>query len=57
VLDVFRKRYPKTKPNIVVAVAGNSLASRILDERRAEKYLFDVVNSGANVLHDALYKA
>jgi hypothetical protein len=27
VLEVFRKRYPKIKPNIVVAVAGNSLAS------------------------------
>ena len=24
VLEVFRKRYPKIKPNIVVAVAGNS---------------------------------
>jgi len=33
VLEVFRKRYPKIKPNIVVAVAGNSLASRILAER------------------------
>ncbi len=43
VLEVFRKRYPKIKPNIVVAVAGNSLASRILAERRAEKYLVDVV--------------
>src|SRR5262245_8000927 len=57
VLEVFRKRYPKIKPNIVVAIAGNSLASRILAERRAEKYLVDVVSSGANMLHDALYKA
>lgn len=57
VLEVFRKRYPKIKPNISVAVAGNSLASRILAERRAEKYLVDVVSSGANTLHDALYKA
>jgi ABC-type Fe3+ transport system substrate-binding protein len=57
VLEVFRKRYPKIKPNIIVAVAGNSLASRIPAERRAEKYLVDVVSSGANMLHDALYKA
>jgi hypothetical protein len=53
VLEVFRKRYPKIKPNVIVAVAGNSLASRILAERRAEKYLVDVVSSGANMLHDA----
>jgi hypothetical protein len=35
VLDVFRKRYPKIKANIVVAVAGNSLAcpSRGSDQR------------------------
>ena len=57
VLEGFRKRYPKIKANIVVAVAGNSLASRILAERRGEKYLVDVVSSGANMLHDALYKA
>src|SRR5262249_25479942 len=57
VLEVFRKRYPKIKANVIVAVAGNSLASRILAERRAEKYLVDVVSSGANMLHDALYKA
>ena len=57
VLEVFRKRYPKIKANVVVAVAGNSLASRILAERRGEKYLVDVVSSGANMLHDALYKA
>ena len=57
VLEVFRKRYPKIKANIIAAIAGNSLASRILAERRAEKYLVDVVSSGANMLHDALYKA
>jgi hypothetical protein len=57
VLEVFRKRYPKIKANVVVAIAGNSLASRILAERRGEKYLVDVVSSGANTLHDALYKA
>ena len=56
-VGVFRKRYPKIKANVVVAVAGNSLASRILAERRGEKYLVDVVSSGANTLHDALYKA
>jgi hypothetical protein len=57
VLEGFRKKYPKIKANTIVAVAGNSLASRILAERRGEKYLVDVVSSGANMLHDALYKA
>jgi len=57
VLEVFRKKYPKIKANVIVAVAGNSLASRILAERRGEKYIVDVVSSGANMLHDVLYKA
>jgi hypothetical protein len=38
-------------------LCNSPLASGILAERRAEKYLVDVVSSGANMLHDALYKA
>ena len=56
VLEGFRKKYPKIKDNIVIG-AGNQLATRILAERRGEKYLIDVISSGANTLHDALYKA
>jgi ABC-type Fe3+ transport system substrate-binding protein len=56
VLDGFRKKYPKIKAATVHA-SGNQLSTRILAERRGDKYLADVVSSGANTLHDALYKA
>ena len=56
VLDGFRRKYPKIKAATVHA-SGNQLSTRILAERRGEKYLADVVSSGANTLHDALYKA
>lgn len=55
VVDGFRKKYPKIKVAIAIG-SGNQLATRILAERRGEKYLLDVVGSGANTLHDALYK-
>jgi len=56
VLDGFKKKYPKIKVATVHA-SGNQLSTRILAERRGDKYLADVVSSGANTLHDALYKA
>ena len=56
VVDGFRKKYPRIKLSIVIG-SGNQLATRILAERRGEKFLPDVVSSGANTLHDALYKA
>jgi ABC-type Fe3+ transport system substrate-binding protein len=56
VLEVFKKKYPRIKVSTVLA-SGNQLATRILAERRGDKYLIDVVSSGANTLHDALYKA
>jgi iron(III) transport system substrate-binding protein len=56
VLDGFKKKYPKIKVATVLA-SGNQLSTRILAERRGDKYLADVVSSGANTLHDALYKA
>lgn len=55
VLEGFRKKFPKIKASVVGA-SGNRLAVRILAERRGDKYLVDVVSSGANTLHDALYK-
>ena len=56
VLEGFKKKYPKIKVTTILS-AGGQLASRILAERRGDKYLIDVVSSGANTLHDALYKA
>ena len=54
VLEAFKKKYPKIKVSTILA-SGNQLSTRILAERRGEKYLADVVSSGANTLHDALY--
>ena len=56
IVEGFKKKYPKIKVSIVLG-SGNQLATRILAERRGEKFLADVVSSGANTLHDALYKA
>jgi iron(III) transport system substrate-binding protein len=56
VLEGFKRKYPKIKVAIVLT-SGNQLSTRILAERRGEKYIADVVSSGANTLHDALYMA
>jgi iron(III) transport system substrate-binding protein len=55
ILDGFKKKYPKLKVATVLS-GGGQLATRILAERRGEKYLVDVISAGANTLHDALYK-
>jgi iron(III) transport system substrate-binding protein len=52
----FKKKYPKIKVSTVIG-SGNQLATRVLAERRGEKYLPDVISAGANTIHDALYKA
>jgi iron(III) transport system substrate-binding protein len=56
VVEGFKKKYPKIKVATVLG-SGNQLATRMLAERRGEKYLPDVVSAGANTIHDALYKA
>lgn len=56
VVEGFKKKYPKIKVATIIG-SGNQLATRIVAERRGEKYIPDVVSSGANTLHDALYKA
>ena len=56
VVEGFRKKYPKVKVATIIG-SGNQLATRIVAERRGEKYIPDVISSGANTLHDALYKA
>ena len=55
VLEGFKKKYPKLKVTTILG-SGNQLATRILAERRGDKFIIDVVSSGANTLHDALYK-
>ncbi len=55
VIEGFKKKYPKIKAATVLG-SGNQLATRILAERRGDKFLPDVISSGANTLHDALYK-
>jgi hypothetical protein len=56
VLEGFKKKYPKIKV-VSVTGSGGQLSSRILAERRGERYIPDVVSAGANTLHDALYQA
>jgi len=56
VLAHFEREFPEIK---VVAVTGrgNQLGQRLLTERRAEKYLADVVSSGANPNYQQFYAA
>jgi len=56
ILEGFKKRHPKIKVTAVVA-PGSQLSSRILAERRGEKYVADVFSAGANTIHDVLYTA
>jgi iron(III) transport system substrate-binding protein len=56
VLEGFKKKFPKIKV-VSVTGSGGQLSSRILAERRGERYIPDVVSAGANTLHDALYLA
>jgi iron(III) transport system substrate-binding protein len=56
VLPDFEKEYPDIK---VAAVSGrgNQLGQRLLAERRAEKYIADVVSAGANPNYQQFYQA
>ena len=56
VLPFFEKEFPEIKLTAVTA-RGNQLGQRLLSERRAEKYLADVVSSGANPNYQVLYPA
>jgi iron(III) transport system substrate-binding protein len=56
VLPHFEKEFPRIKVNAVTA-RGNQLGQRLLSERRAEKYLADVVSSGANPNYQQFYVA
>jgi len=56
VLEGFKKKYPRINVTTVLG-SGSRLSTRILAERRGDKYIPDVISAGANTLHDALYKA
>lgn len=54
-LDEFHKSFPKIK-TVVVSVSCGDIVSRIMTERRAGKYLADVVRCGMTSAH-TLYRA
>ncbi|HYR41424.1 MAG TPA: extracellular solute-binding protein, partial [Terriglobia bacterium] len=56
VLPDFEKEFPDIKV-VAVTVRGNQLGQRLLAERRAEKYVADVVSSGANPNYQQFYPA
>ena len=56
VLPDFEKEFPDIKV-VAVTVRGNQLGQRLLAERRAEKYIADVVSSGANPNYQQFYPA
>jgi iron(III) transport system substrate-binding protein len=53
-LDEFHKAFPKIKP-VVVSASCSEIVSRIMTERRAGKYLGDVVRCGLTSAH-SLYR-
>src|SRR6266480_2674475 len=55
-LTDFEKEYPDIKL-VAVTGRGNQLGQRLLSERRAEKYLADVVSAGANPNYQQFYPA
>jgi iron(III) transport system substrate-binding protein len=59
VLDegVFQKRFPEIKLVSVSLRGGGDIAKRVLAERRAEKYLADVVLEGFNSTYNTLHAA
>jgi ABC-type Fe3+ transport system substrate-binding protein len=56
VLPDFEKEFPDIKV-VAVTMRGNQLGQRLLAERRAEKYIADVVSSGANPNYQQFYRA
>jgi len=56
VLRYFETEYPDIKL-VSVTGRGSQLRERILTERRADKYLADVVSAGANLTYEQLYPA
>ena len=56
VVQLFQKKYPEI--NVVTTLGrGNTLAPRIMAERRAGKYLVDVYISGVTTAYEVFYRA
>jgi len=55
VLEAFKKDYPEIKV-LTVTGTGNQLGTRIVTERRAEKYIADIFSTGPNSAFNILYK-
>ena len=56
VLPDFEKDYPEIKL-VAVPARGAQIVQRLISERRGEKYLADVVSTGANATYQQLYPA
>ena len=56
VLPDFEREYPEIKVTAVTG-RGNQIGQKLLAERRAEKYLADVVSAGANPNYQQFYPA
>ncbi|HEY2990238.1 MAG TPA: extracellular solute-binding protein [Candidatus Binatia bacterium] len=54
-LEAFKKDYPDIKV-VTVTGTGNQLGTRIVTERRAEKYIADIFSTGPNSAFNILYK-
>jgi len=52
----FNKRYPEIKVSAVITANTTGVSQRIIDERRAEKYYWDVYNAGASTGYSMMYK-
>ena len=56
VVQLFQKKYPEI--NVVTTLGrGNTLAPRIMAERRAGKYLVDIYISGVTTAYEVFYRA
>ena len=56
VAQLFHKKYPEI--NIVTTTGrGNTLAPRVMAERRADKYLVDVYIAGTTTAYEVFYRA
>jgi iron(III) transport system substrate-binding protein len=56
VLPEFEREYPEIKL-VAITGRGNQLGQRVLSERRAGKYLADVVSAGVNPNYQQFYRA
>lgn len=55
-MEAFKKKYPKIK-FVTVSITPAQVSQRVLAERRARKYLVDVVNTGADPNNQLFYPA